>query len=64
MLVKAKVDGFYGESIKRAGKTFKLSARDTQEVDGNGAKIVLTPESQFSPVWMEKVETSKPKSKP
>lgn len=33
MLVKAKVDGFYGESIKRAGKTFQLSARETQEVD-------------------------------
>ena len=64
MLVKAKVDGFYGQSIKRAGQTFKLSSRETQEVDEKGAKIVLTPESQFSPVWMEKVEPSKPKSKP
>ena len=62
MLVKAKVDGFYGESIKRAGKTFQLSARETQEVDEKGAKIILSPESQFSPVWMEKVAPSKAKA--
>ena len=60
MKVRAIKNGFYGNRYRYAGDVFTLVT-----VEGFGGpekqrkKIVLKPEDQFSPNWMEKIDAKK-----
>jgi hypothetical protein len=48
MLVKATQTGYYGHLRRKAGSVFELKAV-------KGKLVTLTPEQQFSPKWMRKL---------
>ena len=65
MKVRVKKDqkGFIYGSLRREGNEFTLKAFDhPTKLDDNDKPLVVSIESQFSRVWMEKVD--KPKVKP
>lgn len=65
MRVKATKTGFYNHIRRREGDVFTLIPVSTVERDekgqvkfdatGNTTPVVISPDKQFSPRWMEKV---------
>jgi len=53
--------GYHGLKRRKAGEEFSLSPITILR---NGKKIIISPESQFSEKWMEKVDKDAPVKKP
>jgi hypothetical protein len=62
MKVRAKRLGYYNDSRVREDEIFELKPRkglkliDKKAKDGKCEEYTFSPEEQFSPEWMEKVE--------
>lgn len=54
MKVRATQTGYYNLERRREGDEFVLSPIEGK--NHKGEKVVFTPEQQFAPSWMEKVE--------
>lgn len=55
--VKKDMKGFIYGSLRKDGAEFTLkSFEHPRKVDGEGNPLVVSAESQFSKVWMEKVK--------
>jgi len=68
MKVRATQLGYYNHRRRFEGDIFDLEVLTIkrQDKDGKFKEIRLTPEQQFSPKWMEKIETDqveRPKKK-
>ena len=70
--VRAKGDagrwtGFHGMVRVRGGDVFTLRPIETFKVNartGEKTPLLMTPEMQFSPKWMERVDPTTPETRP
>ena len=59
--VKAKATGVYHGGVRKAGDVFTLLPTSGQKkgLGGKMVEVILSPEEQFNPRWMEKIEEPK-----
>jgi len=61
--VKTGQKGFIYGSLRTEGKEFTLKpVEHSTETDSEGEPLIISPETQFSKVWMEEVNPKKPDS--
>lgn len=65
MKVRAKKLGYYDNKRRREGEVFELKPvkGKKKKAERNIGDLVLTPEQQFSDLWMERVDGEAPVKK-